>query len=156
MLSSGVANVTKNDLIDGILLYVAFDEAVSQTTDHFCKKIPLPKNLLEQEIYMLFGWVRDMARKFGLYQGYICFDLIKSGPSAGTIPKDLKFSVKPGRCSSRLAACNLWSSLLRPFVSVTGGLRSTYKMNRGCRTRAKATIFQALSQQALELTTSSV
>ena len=29
VLSSGVANVTKNDLIDGILLYVAFDEAVS-------------------------------------------------------------------------------------------------------------------------------
>ena len=33
--SSGVANVTKNDLIDGILLYVAFDEAVSPSPCHY-------------------------------------------------------------------------------------------------------------------------
>ena len=32
MLSSvGAVNGTKNDLIDGILLYVAFDDAVSQS-----------------------------------------------------------------------------------------------------------------------------
>ena len=38
VLSSGVANGTeKVDLIDGILLYVAFDDAVSQSDGLFCK-----------------------------------------------------------------------------------------------------------------------
>ena len=40
VLSSGAANVTKNDLIDGILLYVAFDEAVSPSACHYFSATP--------------------------------------------------------------------------------------------------------------------
>ena len=40
VLSSGVANVTKNDLIDGILLYVAFDDAVSPSPCHYSSTTP--------------------------------------------------------------------------------------------------------------------
>ena len=53
MLSSGVATVTQNDLIDGILLYVAFDDAVSQSTGHLCRSCLFtffPRKKYSQEI----------------------------------------------------------------------------------------------------------
>ena len=79
VLSSGVANVSKNDLIDGILLYVAFDDAVSPSPCHYYSATPTSSLLLLLLIYVPCFY-RAMSRRsqwlWFVNSGWVSFYLI--------------------------------------------------------------------------------